>query len=186
MHGLVVLPIIRIRSIIHADLEVLPARKEEAAIFRKLTRITSRIQIHNQVRLASWNEILRRERIQCSNSAALLNAHLAIEHPPRKLSSLPHAGLAKRQSASGMIASIVGPKSPRLHQLLALVRWNLRIPVSFEPPSTSSRPSYAVAGVNAFIILAIVGVFFLAVIAEFNVPHAATLRACSRATTAEL
>ena len=59
MRGLVVLPIIRITCIVHPHLEVLTASEEERAIFGKLARVTSSVQVDNEIGFASRYQSLR-------------------------------------------------------------------------------------------------------------------------------
>lgn len=67
MYCLVVLPLIRVRSIVHPDLEILRATEKEIAIFRKFSRVTSGVEMHDLVTDGPWDEILH----QCQPTMGL-------------------------------------------------------------------------------------------------------------------
>lgn len=58
IHRLVIPPVVRVRSVVHADLEVLPASEEERAVLAELARIAPVVQVDDQIRLRTRDEVL--------------------------------------------------------------------------------------------------------------------------------
>jgi hypothetical protein len=84
-----------------------------------------------------------------------------------------------------MVAMVIRPKRPAVHQLLALVGRNLGVPLTLKPPPAPSGSPRAVATVDAVVVIAVIGgVCFVVVVVAAEV-CAAGLRAGSRAGATE-
>lgn len=60
---LVILPVVRVRRIVHPYFEILSAREEEVAVIGELTGVAARIVVYNHVCSRRWNKILDGVRV---------------------------------------------------------------------------------------------------------------------------